>query len=277
MTVVITGGSDGIGAAAARMLNAKGYEVVVVGRSKEKTSSVAKELKIPYHIADFSRLSEVKRLAEELDAYGPISVLANNAGGVFGDRTITEDGFELTFQVNHLAPFLLTKLLLPQLISGKAKVIQTASIAANLFAGKKYDVSDLNVEKAFTPQKAYGYGKLENVFFTRELNRQYHGDGISAVAFHPGIVRTSFASETSTWFLRIAYRTPLKYLATISVNDGAKPLVSLVEGEPGKDWQPGGFYSEKLKPMSLDFDDTDGSAAKELWIQSEEFIKPFVS
>lgn len=277
MTVIITGASDGIGAAAARILKNKGHDVVIVGRSKQKTTKVANELSVPYHLADFSRLSEVKRLAKELENYGPISVLANNAGGIFGDRTVTEDGFELTFQVNHLAPFLLTKLLLPQLISGKAKVIQTASVAANLFVGKDFDVKDINVENEFKPQKAYGYGKLENVLFTRELNLRYAGEGISAVAFHPGIVRTSFASDTSTWFLKLAYRTPLKYLATISVKSGAKPLVSLIEGKPSKDWQPGEFYTEKLTPMKLDFQDPEGSTAKELWSRSEEFVKPFLS
>lgn len=276
MRVIITGASDGIGAAAARILKAKGHDVVIVGRSKEKTNKLAKELPVDHHIADFSRLNEVKRLAKELEVYGPIAVLANNAGGVFGDRTITEDGFELTFQVNHLAPFLLTKLLMPQLVDGHTKVIQTASMAANFFVGKNYDVKDLNVEKEYTPQKAYGYGKLENVLFTRELNRRYSSEGISAVCFHPGVVRTNFESETTTWFLRMAYHTFLKYLTTISVDDGAKPLVSLVEGTPGTDWKRGEFYSEKLKPMALVFQDPKGKIAMELWKLSEDFIEPFV-
>lgn len=276
MTVVITGGSDGIGAAAARILKAKGHDVVIVGRSKEKTSKLAKELSLHYHIADFSRLCEVRRLAKELEVYGPIAVLANNAGGVFGDRTITEDGCELTFQVNHLAPFLLTRLLMPQLVEGHAKVVQTASIAANFFVGKNYDITDLNVEKEYTPQKAYGYGKLENVLFTRELDRRYSAEGISAVCFHPGVVRSNFASETTTWFLRLAYHSFLKYLTTITVDDGAKPLVSLVEGKPGTDWKRGEFYSEKLTPLALDFEDPEGKIAIELWKRSDDLIEPFL-
>lgn len=273
MKIIITGASDGIGAAAARILKAKGYEVVIVGRSKEKTTKLGEELAVPYHIADFSRLSEVKRLAQELKAYGPISVLGNNAGGIFGPRTITEDGYELTFQVNHLAPFLLTKLLLPQLIEGKAKVIQTSSIASNIFAGANFNVNNLNFESSYAPQTAYGYGKLENVLFTRELDRRYSNRGISAVAFHPGVVRTGFASE-STWLIRFLYHTPIKYLFTITVEDGAKPFVSLVEGKPGADFQKGEFYNEKLAPLPLKFQDPDGTVAKKLWDKSEEFLKP---
>jgi NAD(P)-dependent dehydrogenase (short-subunit alcohol dehydrogenase family) len=106
-TIVITGASDGIGAAGARLLHGDGHRVVVVGRSPEKTKAVADELGVEGFVADFARLDEVRRLAAELDVACPtIDVLANNAGGIFGDRTKTADGFELTFQVNHLAPFL---------------------------------------------------------------------------------------------------------------------------------------------------------------------------
>lgn len=133
-TIVITGASDGIGAAAARQLAAAGESVVLVGRSPRKTAALASELGLPHHIADYSSLAQVRRLAAELDAgYPAIDVLANNAGGLMGARTLTEDGFELTFQVNHLAGFLLTTLLLDKLIASRATVIQTSSIAARLF------------------------------------------------------------------------------------------------------------------------------------------------
>ncbi|GAE94692.1 oxidoreductase [Gracilibacillus boraciitolerans JCM 21714] len=149
-TIIITGASDGIGAAAARQLKNKGYNVVLVGRSKEKTERIAKELNAPSHLADYSRLADVKRLASELKQYNRIDVLVNNAGGIMGAREVTEDGFEKTFQVNHLAPFLLTKLLIEQLIDSEAKVIQTSSAAANAF-GKKFDVTDLNNDKGYAP------------------------------------------------------------------------------------------------------------------------------
>jgi hypothetical protein len=128
--VVITGASDGIGAAAARRLHADGHTVVIVGRSVGKTRAVAAELGADSYVADFTRLDDVARLAGQLRAACPrIDVLANNAGGMFGEKTTTADGFEKTFQVNHLAPFLLTRLLLDTLITSRASVLQTSSTA----------------------------------------------------------------------------------------------------------------------------------------------------
>ena len=129
-TIVITGASDGIGAASARQLKALGHRVIIVGRSPQKTERLAKELDAPFHIADYTRLSEVVRLAEELRQYPQIDVLANNAGGAQNKRSLTEDGFERTFQINLLGGFLLTNLLLEKLCESRATVIQTSSIAA---------------------------------------------------------------------------------------------------------------------------------------------------
>lgn len=268
-TIVITGASDGIAAAAARQLAGRGDELVLVGRSPQKTAAIGKELGVAFHVADFSKLDEVRGLARELGSLERIDVLANNAGGIMGERRLTADGNELTFQVNHLAPFLLTTLLLDQLAASGAKVIQTASAAANLF-GSAFDVEDLQNEHGYSPQTAYGYGKLENVLFTRELQRRYGERGINAVAFHPGVVRSAFASDT-THPMRFVYHSPLKYLATISPECSAKRLVKLIDGEPGRDWQPGGFYNGS-KPFKLKFQDPDGSAARRLWDASEELV-----
>ena len=100
-TIVITGASDGIGAEAARRLHEAGHRVVIVGRSEAKTRKIAEELQVPYHIADYAKLSDVVRLAEKLRQYERIDVLANNAGGAQNERTLTEDGFERTFQITH--------------------------------------------------------------------------------------------------------------------------------------------------------------------------------
>ncbi|GHH00833.1 SDR family NAD(P)-dependent oxidoreductase [Comamonas sp. JC664] len=132
-TIVITGASDGIGAAAARELCAQGHKVVVVGRSPAKTREVATALGADFFVADFARFSEVRELADALrTAYPRIDVLANNAGGVFSQRALTEDGHELTFQVNHLSPFLLTLSLLDTLTASKARVVQTSSLGARV-------------------------------------------------------------------------------------------------------------------------------------------------
>lgn len=270
--IIITGASDGIGAASARQLKAKGRDVVVVGRSKGKTEALARELRVPFHVADYAKLSDVQRLAAELSAYERIAVLANNAGGIMGERQITEDGFEKTFQVNHLAPFLLTRLLIDKLIASQAKIIQTASVAAN-FLGSSFDLDDLNNAHKYKPDLAYGNGKLANILFTRELHRRYHDQGINSVAFHPGVVRTNFATDT-THFMRFLYHTPLKYLVTISPESSGRRLTALIEGTPAVDWDSGQVYNKKTL-MSVNLRDEDGRIAKQLWEASDAMVARF--
>jgi NAD(P)-dependent dehydrogenase (short-subunit alcohol dehydrogenase family) len=264
-TIVITGASDGIGAAAARQLAARGEEVILVGRSQAKTAAVAAELGAPYHLADFADLGQVRQLAAELQAaYPRIDVLANNAGGIMGARQVTKDGFEKTFQVNHLAPFLLTSLLLPVLTASSAKILQTSSVAAKNFG--KIDIDDLQNERDYSPNKAYGDAKLENILFTRELHRRYHDQGISAAAFHPGNVATNFASDTTSWF-RFIYHTPVKRLMLATPAKGAETLVWLAEGTPGTTWQSGAYY-DKNKPATSTDQADDPQLAQELWDRS---------
>lgn len=265
-TIVITGASDGIGAAAAGQLHRLGHKVIIVGRSIDKTKAVAGELQAPYYIADFSKLDDVRKLAEKLRANHPdITVLANNAGGVFGKRQLTVDGFELTMQVNHLAHFLLTNLLLSILVRNKAIVINTSSVAHSLFSD--FDITDLNMANKYTPNKAYGNAKLENILFTKELQRLYGSAGISAVAFHPGNVATSFASNSSSW-LRFIYHSPLRRFARLlTPEDGAKTLVWLATSKPGSDWKPGEYYIKK-KLVKTSTMANDPSLATELWQRS---------
>ncbi len=150
-----------------------------------------------YLLGDFCCLDDVRALAEQLKAnYPRIDVLANNAGGIMGDREITADGFERTLQVNHLAPFLLTHLLMDVLTASGAKVINTSSIAARRFG--RLDLDDLDNHRKYSPEKAYGDAKLANILFTKELHRRCHDQGISTAAFHPGNVATSFAKESTT-------------------------------------------------------------------------------
>lgn len=269
-TIVITGASDGIGAAAARELHADGDRVVLVGRNPRKTEELAAELGVPFHLADYAELAQVRRLADELvTAYPRIDVLANNAGGIMGDRVVTVDGFEKTFQVNHLAGFLLTHLLLPTLLESRATVIQSASVGAKALS--RFDIDDLQNERAYSPNAAYGNGKLANILFTRELHRRYAGQGLSTVAFHPGVVRTNFASDTSS-FLRFAYHTPvLKNLLTITPEKGADQLVWLARSTPGRDWTPGEYY-EKRKIARSAPEAHDDDLARRLWEMSEVMV-----
>lgn len=267
-TVVITGASDGIGAAAARALTERGDRVVVVGRSPDKTRAVAESIGAAHLLADFSRLDEVRELAATLlDRYPSIDVLANNAGGIMGDRTDTVDGHELTFQVNHLAPFLLTTLLLPRLLESRARVIQTSSVAHRLYSS--LDLSDLDARKGYRAERAYGDAKLANILFTRELHRRFHPQGLDAMAFHPGVVATSFSSG-STSALRFLYGTVLsRFIA--SPAKGADTLVWLATAPEGDGWASGGYYAKRT-PAKESKDASDPAKAAELWRLSEQMV-----
>jgi len=132
-TIILTGASDGIGAAAARKLVANGHTVALVGRSRQKTETLARELRADHFLADFTKLDDVRKLANALqNTYPRIDVLANNAGGIFGDTTRTADGFEKTLQVNHLAPFLLTNLLIDTLSASNAAIINVECWSADI-------------------------------------------------------------------------------------------------------------------------------------------------
>ena len=265
-TIIITGASDGIGAAAAEALVAAGDTVVVVGRSPEKTAAVAAKLGAEFFVADFAKLDDVRALAAALlERYPRIDVLANNAGGIMGDREITVDGHEKTLQVNHLAPFLLTSLLLERLVASEASVINTASIANKLYGN--IDIDDLGNEKRYSPNKAYGDSKLANILFTREFDRRYRARGVTTASFHPGIVATSFASNTSS-VLRFVYGVVLSRFL-ISPAKGADTLVWLAT--PGTDWTSGGYYSRrKTGKTNRQADDT--ALAARLWESSAALV-----
>jgi len=272
--VVITGASDGIGAAAARQLHAKKATVVITGRSEQKTKSIAQELNVPYYLADFTKLDDVRKLAAQLRKdYPRIDVLANNAGGIFGAiREVTVDGHEKTMQVNHLAHFLLTNLLVDILVKSKATVINTSSIANN--DGRHIDIADLDLKKKYSAMRAYGNSKLVNILFTKELHKRYHSLGISSAVFHPGTVSSNFGAD-STLFIRLCYSAPVKYLwGIIPPEKGADTLVWLASSKPDKEWESGGFYY-KRKPAGrfiTSKKSNDADLAALLWEKSEQMI-----
>ena len=271
-TIVLTGASDGIGAAAARQLAATPHRLILVGRSAEKTEAVAAETGAEHFTADFARLDDVRALAQKIaDAVGDggIDVLANNAGGIFGDQTPTVDGFEKTMQVNHLAPFLLTNLLLPRLLQAEGAVVNTSSIAHRLFG--HLDVDDLDNARRFSPNKAYGDAKLANVLFAKSLHTRFHAQGLSAVAFHPGTVRTNFAAESSS-IMRLLYRTPLKHVMLIGPDKGGATLRWFIDGTPDETWFSGAYYDERVLTTKVNPQVNDAALADALWQRSAELV-----
>jgi NAD(P)-dependent dehydrogenase (short-subunit alcohol dehydrogenase family) len=271
-TIVITGASDGIGAEAAARLSRSGENVVVVGRSADKTAAVAARLGADHFVADFADLARVRALAKQLlDRYPRIDVLANNAGGFMGRREVTVDGHEKTFQVNHLAPFLLTTLLLDRLVESRASVLNTSSVGNRLYG--RVDIDDLDAEHGYRASKAYGDAKLENILFTKELHRRYHGAGISTAAFHPGNVASNFGSEARTWWIRAAYRTPIRHFVLVGRQRGSDELVWLASAKPGVDWTSGEYYVNhkvgRANPRAY-----DPVLARRLWDRSLEMVAP---
>ncbi len=241
-TIIITGASDGIGAAAARRLSQSGENVVVVGRSESKTTAVAAELGADYFVADFADLSEVRALADKISSeYPRIDVLINNAGLMAHRIHVTPDGYETTYQVNFLAPFLLTTQLLDRLVDSRATIVNTTSSSHRLVrAAAAADLENTSVRR---PSIAYAYSKLAIVLFTKELHRRYHAGGLSVATVHPGYVNSNFgqASESRAMAFMDKHTPISRFIA--SSDQGADQLVWLASSKPGVDWRPGEYYS----------------------------------
>jgi retinol dehydrogenase 14 len=200
-TVLITGGTGGIGRATAIRLAAMGARVGITGRDLGRTQRAAAEIAsesrngtVDAFGADLSSQAEVRRLAREiLAAYPRLDVLINNVGGFWSHRHVTADGLEHTFALNHLAPFLLTSLLLDRLkASAPARIVTVSSGAQSMGA---IDFDDLMGERTYSGQRAYNQSKLANVMFTYELARLLAGTGVTATVLHPGMTNTSFSAE----------------------------------------------------------------------------------
>jgi len=269
-TVLVTGASDGIGAETARVLAAKGATVHVTGRSADKLRPVAEAVGTEPLVADFSRLDDVRRLADQVgERVATLDLLMNNAGGTFVPSKKTPDGHEPNFQINHLAPFLLTNLLRPKLAAAGSSLVVNTSSVGNLMG--KIDLDDLDREhrRLEIELMAYGTGKLMNIVFTRGIAQRWSDDGIVAVAVHPGPVGSSFGRDS--WFVGLAYRSPLKRFATISVPDGAAPLIALAERGP--DPELDGRYFSRFHPDGRENKQaSDQSIIDGLWERSGALV-----
>jgi retinol dehydrogenase 14 len=239
-TVLITGGTGGIGKAAAIGLASMGARVGITGRDRDRAERAAKDIEaesgnpaVDVFVADLSSQAEVRRLADQvLAAYPQLDVLVNNVGGFWAHRHQTADGLEHTFALNHLAPFLLTNLLLDRLITSAPARVVTVSSGAHTMG--RIDFDDLTGEQDYSGQRAYNQSKLANVMFTYELARRLEGTGVTATALHPGMTNTSFSTEDPhrkmapiVFVVRPFMRSPRKgaetvvYLASSSAVEGA--------------------------------------------------------
>jgi retinol dehydrogenase-14 len=269
--VLITGSTSGIGKAAALALANMGTEVVIIGRNKEKGKGVAEEIrresgndKVSFLSADLAVQAEVRRLAEEFRAsHDRLDVLVNNAGLIQSERTETPDGIETTLAINHLAPFLLTNLLLDLLKRSAPSRIITVASDAERFG--KMDLDDLQSEKRYGAFRVYGKTKLANVMFTYELAERLEGTGVTANCLHPGSVNTGFASNDRgvTALLFRAFKPFMR-----SPEQGADTIVYLA-ASPEVEGMNGRYLSDR-KVTSSSKESYDEELRKKLWEASEE-------
>jgi retinol dehydrogenase 14 len=200
-TVLVTGATGGIGKATAAGLAALGAHLAITGRDRDRTEAAADEIRaaggggrVDVFVADLSARSEVRRLADEVLLRLPrLHVLVNNVGGYWNTRRVTADGLEHTFALNHLAPFVLTNLLLDRLrASAPARVV---TVSSHAHTGGRIDFDDLQSERSYSGARAYNQSKLANVLFAYELARRLQGSSVTSNALHPGVVRTAFGAE----------------------------------------------------------------------------------
>jgi NAD(P)-dependent dehydrogenase (short-subunit alcohol dehydrogenase family) len=268
-TVVITGGTSGIGEVAAVALAKMGARIVLVARDKARGEVTLARLRDSapgvahsVHYADLLRLVEMKRVAAQIaDHESHIDVLINNAGALFATRRTTEDGLESTFALNHMAYFVLTDGLRERLsASASARIINTAS-AAHQRATLDFD--DLQSAKSFGAIKAYSRSKLCNILFTRELARRLRGTGITANCLHPGFVATRFGDESGALMSWVVW---LAKVFAISPARGAQAIIYLASS-PNVAKTTGTYFYESVPALPSRAAQDDRSALL-LWERS---------
>jgi retinol dehydrogenase 14 len=272
-TVLVTGGTGGIGLATAVGLAVLGARVGITGRDRARGEAAAADIRaasgnpaVDVFTADLSWQAQVRRLAGEvLDAYPRLDVLVNNVGGFWAHRHVTADGLEQTFALNHLAPFLLTNLLLERLrASAPARVV---TVSSGAHATGRIDFADLQGSAAYSGQRAYSASKLANIMFTYELARRLDGTGVTANVLHPGVVRTNFGAEDQAGIKAIL---PLLRPFLKSPAAGAATTIYLasstqVDGVTGR-------YFANRKPKTSAKASYDTAAAARLWNVSADLV-----
>lgn len=273
-TCVITGATSGIGRAAAEALAAMGARIVMVARNKQRGEAMLTKLRDRFplaghsiHYADLLRLAEVRRAAADIAAAEPrVDVLLNNAGAMFAWRKVTPDGFERTFALNHVAPFVLTHGLRERLFAAApARVVNTAGCLNHLAT---LHLEDLRLEHRYDAFYAYAHAKLCCVLFTRELARRWAGKQVTANSVHPGEVATSFGDQAGGL---IPYAFALIHLFGSSPEKGARRLVRLASAPEYAGVTGRYFYKEKLARPNPQAEDDEN--AERLWQATARLVE----
>lgn len=267
-TILVTGATDGIGKQTALELARMGVQVLVHGRDQAKGAGVLSELNrdtcnenLVLYIADYSSLAEVRRMTEEVKReQSRLHVLVNNAGTFYKERQLSADGFEMTFAINHLAPFLLTNLLLDLLKeSAPARVVTVASNAHyNL---KEIDWNNLQGGKSYDGYNAYALSKLANICCMNELARRLDGSGVTVNSLHPGVIDTKLLHRSYA-------------LEGASVEEGARTSVYLASS-PEVEGVTGSYFSKMVQKNPSDLA-VDPEVQRKFWEISMEMTRKFM-
>ena len=227
--VLITGATEGVGKQTAIQLAAKGFNIVMMVRNKAKAEQTKTEIlknspsaTVDYILVDLTSLKQVRAAARQFnDKYARLDVLINNAGLMYPDKKITEDGFELCFETNHLSHLLLTDLVLDKLKQSPQGRIVNLSSEGHKMA--KFDPDNFNAEKGYSSIGQYCFTKLCNLYFTYSLADKLKGTNITVNAVHPGVVRSGFGSDLDKGWLKPIFA--ISRLFMISNEQGAHTSV----------------------------------------------------
>src|SRR5882724_5389345 len=277
MRVLVTGATGGIGLQTAKVLARMGHSVLIHGRDSRKGEAAVKAVRaaaapdadVSFFRADFASLAQVRDLARQVAASVPrLDVLINNAGCGNLSRSVTVDGYETTFAVNHLAPFLLTNLLLDKL-KGAAPA-RIFNVASRAHRGQEIDFDDLMSVRNYRVMRTYGRSKLANILFTRTLAKRLAGSNVTANCLHPGLIATGIGQTNA--LARLVWKVVVRVRGGISVEEGARTSVYLATS-PEVEGLSGGYYVKcRLAELQTRAEAVSDAVGERLWRVSEELV-----
>ncbi|MGN8071982.1 SDR family oxidoreductase [Mucilaginibacter sp. 22184] len=275
-TTIITGATSGIGEETALALAAQGHALYLLVRNTPKGERLKNQIigktgnKEIYVVrCDLADLQSVREAADELtEKLFAINILINNAGGVFEERQISKNGFEMTLATNHLGHFLLTHCLMPLLQKGQARIINVSS-EAHKWSKPQFD--DLQWTQSYNAMKAYGMSKLFNIYFTQSLAEKYADKGILPFSAHPGLVKTGFGAMLKG-FNKIMMLLARPFM--ITAEQGAQTIIYLATAS--KLEKHNGAYFIKKKAAKTSVIATDSESRNRLWAISEKLLSRYL-